>query len=461
MTKLKEKTTIKREESKFACFTEREKFMQMKKQYIACNRCEFHPGDNINDDFHVEAMLGAGTFGCVYKVKGNDGQTYALKLLKLWEIPSEGRGELLKRFDMEYETGHIESNYLVHSHEKGMIKGNPYIVMEYCPYGNLMEAAEKGNVDFAAVGRDILYGLRDLHRRGKVHRDLKPENVLMKQDGTAVLTDFGISGDQNNRLTQRGIFGVPQQQFGTFPYMPPEQVNPRRGNATVLPTTDIFSFGVMMFQLLTYELPFGDCETENDLPLYINRGKKGQWNRDLLRKIPDGHLWEKMVEGCLVPDFKERLQNVEEVLQLMPQSKNRSYCHYAHSDSFESWKTIRNGISLHIMQGEDFGKLYYLDNMVKGMCRIITMGRFDDSVVNTIPIKDTINGYVSRYHCTFEQNAETGQWLIRDGQWRNRQWQNSMNGTYVNSTEVNSSGVLLHIGDIITVGDVKLRVEGY
>lgn len=433
----------------------------MKDQYIICDRCEFHPGDYINGDYRVEKMLGAGTFGCVYKVKGNDGQTYALKLLKLWEIPSIEREELLKRFNMEYETGHIESNYLVHSYTKGTISGNPYIVMEFCPCGDLLTAAENGNVDFAAVGRDILYGLRDLHRRGKVHRDLKPENVLVKGDGTAVLTDFGISGDQNNRVTQRGIFGVPKQQFGTFPYMPPEQINPRRGNATVLPTTDIFSFGVMMFQLLTYELPFGDCATESDLMPYIERGRKGQWNRELLRKIPNGQLWERMIEGCLIPNFKSRLQSVDEVLQLMPQPNVHKTYHSAQHSSFETWSVVRNGVSLHIMQGEEYGKEYRLNNMVNGMCRIITIGRLDDEVVNVIPIKDTLNGYISRYHCTLEQNVETGQWIIRDGQWRNRQWCNSMNGTFVNSTEVDSRGIPLHIGDIITIGDVKLRVEGY
>ncbi len=433
----------------------------MKNQYITCDRCEFHPGDCISNDYHVEKMLGAGTFGCVYKVHGKDKQVYALKLLKLWEISSNEREELLKRFDMEYETGHIESNYLVHSCTKGIVKGNPYIVMEYCPCGDLLTAAEKGHVDFATVGHDVLYGLRDLHQRGKVHRDLKPENVLMRQDGTAVLTDFGISGDQNNRLTQRGIFGVPQQQFGTFPYMPPEQINPRRGNATVLPTTDIFSFGVMMFQLLTYELPFGNCATEADLPRYIERGKKGEWNRTLLHKIPDGLQWEQMLEGCLIPNFKERLQNVDEVLSLIPKSQSRNTYHSIPPASSEKWCKVHNGISLHIMQGEEYGKVYYLDNMVNDICRVITMGRSDDEIINKIPIKDTLNNYVSRYHCTLEQDAKTCQWIIRDGQWRNRQWKNSMNGTYVNSTEVDSRGVLLHLGDIITIGDVKLRVEGY
>lgn len=433
----------------------------MSSRYIQCERCEFSPGDRIGNDYLVEKMLGAGTFGCVYKVTGNDGQIYALKLLKLWESPSAEREEQLKRFDMEYNTGHIESNYLVHSFTKGLVGGNPYIVMEYCPYGDLMTAAEKGNVDFTIVGRDILYGLRDLHQRGKVHRDLKPENVLMRKDGTAILTDFGISGDQNNRLTQRGIFGIPQQQFGTFPYMPPEQINPRRGNATVLPTTDIFSFGVMMYQLLTYELPFGECVTESDLPAYVERGRKGMWNRALLLQMPNGKSWEKMIEGCLVPNFKERFQSVDEVLSLMPQSAKSNVYRPILNNSFESWHQGNSGIQLHIMQGEEYGKIYRLDDMVNGVCRLLTMGREDNETVNSIPIKDTLNAYISRYHCTLEQNAETEQWIIRDGQWRNRQWKNSMNGTYVNSTEVGVNGFVLQVGDIITIGDTKLRVEGY
>ena len=113
------------------------------------------------------------------------------------------------------------------------------------------------------------------------------------------------------------------------------------------------------------------------------------------------------------------------------------------------------------MQGEEYGKIYRLDDMVNGVCRLLTMGREDDETVNSIPIKDTLNAYISRYHCTLEQNAETEQWIIRDGQWRNRQWKNSMNGTYVNSTEVGVHGFVLQVGDIITIGDTKLRVEGY
>ena len=117
-----------------------------------------------------------------------------------------------------------------------------FIVMDYCPKGNLTQYMDRSPVDQVKIGREILCGLNDLHKSGKVHRDLKPENVLIKEDGTAVLTDFGISGDRNKRMTERNILGRPQQIFGTYAYMPPEQVNRLRGDATVLPTTCHISF---------------------------------------------------------------------------------------------------------------------------------------------------------------------------------------------------------------------------
>jgi serine/threonine protein kinase len=131
---------------------------------------------------------------------------------------------------------------------------------------------------------------------------------LFKQNGKAALTDFGISGDRTHRMTQRNIFGKPNQIFGTYAYMPPEQVTRARGGATVLPTTDIFSFGVLVFQLLTGQLPFGTLESHNDLAEYQKRGKDGIWNRGLLQNVPNGQQWTRMIEGCLTPDFKERLQ---------------------------------------------------------------------------------------------------------------------------------------------------------
>lgn len=453
---------------------------------IQCNRCVFHSGDKINQ-YTVVKMLGAGSFGCVYRVKDRSGQDYALKLLKLWEIVSDEREKLLKRFDMEYETGRINSNYLVRSYDKGSVEGNPFIVMEYCSNGDLMSAAEKGRVDFLKIAREILYGLRDLHNNGKVHRDLKPENVLLRSDNTAILTDFGIAGDQNNRVTKTNIYGVPKEIFGTYPYMSPEQANPSNKNMTVLPTIDIFSFGAMMFYLLTYELPFGRLESDNDLPQYLLRAKQGKWNRNLLERTSDRQLWLRLIEGCLAPKYKNRLQSVDEVLELLPHL-DVTY-RPINSDSFKQRNTIKNGVLLRVMQGEEYNKEYRLDDMLHGRSRILTVGRDSDDVFNSIAIKETMSSYVSRCHCTLELDYERGAWVIRDGQWRidcpiglrfkeifpckactalcpsfnsgKHHWMISTNGTYVNSSEVGREGTIIKLGDIISIGDVKLRVEGY
>lgn len=238
--------------------------------YISCNRCDFHTGSLIDGKYSVDRPLGEGTFGKVFRVKRiSDGRMFALKLLKLWTVESIEREKLLKRFYQEYETGRIESEYLVQSFGKGSVEGNPYILMEYCPGGDLFTGVENGTIDLSKAASEILLGLKSLHSNGKVHRDLKPENVLIKADGKVALTDFGIAGDRNKRLTERGLLGVPKEVFGTYAYMPPEQVNPRRGDATVLPTTDLFSFGVMMFQLITCELPFGSLNNESDLYQYV------------------------------------------------------------------------------------------------------------------------------------------------------------------------------------------------
>ena len=422
-------------------------------------RCSLSIGDNIDGRYSVTKVLGEGSFGKVYSVKDYSGNQYALKLLKLWEVPPEIRESLIARFDMEFETARIDSDYLVHSISHGFLEGNPYIVMEFCPGGDLLNLYAEGSVDNTKVAKHVLMGLKALHNKGKVHRDLKPENVLIKSNGDFALTDFGISGDRNKRMTERNIVGKPKQIFGTYAYMPPEQLNPRK-DATVLPTTDIFSFGVMMFQLLTGELPFGPLDSEKDLVPYLKHGKRGEWNQNLLNSTKKGREWYNLIEGCLIPDFHNRLQTTDAVLQLVPHEQRVSV-----KDVKIDFQTkITNGVLLRVMQGEEHGRIYKLDDLLRGECSILSMGRKDEGVYNDIAITEEDSSYISRKHCTLELDYEIGSWIIRDGQWdRNYTggWRRSTNGTYVNSTEVNTNGMAFSPGDIISIGDTKLRAEAY
>lgn len=421
-------------------------------------RCDFGIGQRIDNRYTVTKSLGEGAFGMVFKVEDATGRTYALKVLKLWEVHPEIRQQLADRFEMEYQTGQIESPYLVHSVGHGFVGGNPYILMEFCPNGDLSHAP--ASTDWNVVGQQILLGLKALHQCGKVHRDLKPENVLIKEDGTAALTDFGISGDRNKRMTERNLLGKPQQIFGTYAYMPPEQVNPHR-DATVLPTTDIFSFGVMMYQLLTGSLPFGNLDDENQLVLYLKAGKEGRWNRSALTMSRYGTMFMPVIDGCLQPDFHKRLQSVDEVLSLLP-AANMPYG--ASPVSAIQQPQFIQGYLLRVMQGDEYGRTYNLTALGEQTGGLVTMGRLDASVQNTLPVVEQNSSYISRKHCTFEYDESAQQWFIRDGQWDRMAyngWKPSLNGTYVNAKEVSPDGYFIQVGDIISIGDTKLRVEAY
>ena len=421
-------------------------------------RCDISIGQQIDNRYTVTKSLGEGAFGMVFKVADAYSRTYALKVLKLWEVHPEIRQQLADRFEMEYQTGQIDSPYLVHSVNYGFVSGDPYILMEFCPNGDLTKAPK--NTDWNVVGQQVLLGLKALHQCGKVHRDLKPENVLIKQDGTAALTDFGISGDRNKRMTERNLLGKPQQIFGTYAYMPPEQVNPHR-DATVLPTTDIFSFGVMMYQLLTGALPFGSLNDENELVLYLKAGKEGRWNRTALTMSRYGTMYMPVIEGCLQPDFHKRLQSVDDVLRLLPRTEMHSAV--IQPEPMHVPQYIR-GLLLRVMQGEEYGKTYDLTAIGSQTGGLVTMGRRDTSVYNSLPIVEQNSSYISRKHCTFELDASSNQWFVRDGQWDKYSpsgWKTSLNGTFVNAKEVTSNGYFIQVGDIISIGDTKLRVEAY
>jgi serine/threonine protein kinase len=243
--------------------------------------------------------------------------------------------------------------------------------------------------------------------------------------------------------------------------MPPEQLNPRK-DATVLPTTDIFSFGVMMFQLITGELPFGRLESERDLVQYLRKGKIGDWDKQILMESENGDEWFRLIDGCLAPDFQKRLQCVDDVLSLVPQ--HHGVCQEVKEDVKDYQTRIVNGVLLRVMQGEDYGKVYYLDNMLKGDKYILTMGRMDSGVYNDLAIVEENSSYISRKHCTLELDYDLGTWIIRDGQWDRCYaggWRKSTNGTYVNSKEVSVGGLPFSPGDIISIGDTKLRAEAY
>jgi serine/threonine protein kinase len=414
------------------------------------------PGETI-DTYIVEKELGQGAFGIVYKTRDRNNRLFALKLLKLWEVPYEDvRRNMLTRFKLEFDTGQISSKYLVQSFSYGRKSGNPYILLEFCPNGDLRSRMDS-NTPFDRVNTiaaQILLGLRALHASGKVHRDLKPDNVLLDEHNNAKLTDFGIAGHANLkfRLTVADWRGKPKELFGTYAYMPPEQIKPANKHVTIIPTTDIFSFGAMMFEFITGSLPFGPLESEPDLGEYILRANTGRWY-DIGRLRHDTPpMWKKIIECCLQPDYKNRYQAVGEILDEL-----------GVDDSINENVTANQGthFSMQVMQGEEHRKIYNLDDLLNGKTTgILTIGRKDEDITNDIAIAEAGTPYISRRHATLEKAPGLEGWYLRDGQWNeeSRRWNPSLNGSFLNSHRVGMPGSKLKTGDIITLGDTTLKV---
>ena len=408
-------------------------------------------GDFI-EEYEVLGKLGEGSFGNVYLVDDRHGRKKALKLLKLWSINDEGESELIvKRFRLEYETGLIKSEHLVHSEGYGFISGNPFIVMEFCSKGDLRPYADNSSsVEFVKEKAiEMIKGMKDLHANGKIHRDLKPENVLIDGNGRAKLTDFGISGHKNERITIRDGLGKPLQVFGTYAYLPPEQL--RRVKDTKVFTLDIYSFGVVIYELITGKLPFGELKINSDLAEYNLNAARGnirpmkRFRSDVPKSL------EAIVVKCLQPNPKHRFQTAGEVLDAFG---------VKHGEAKRNTDEISP--SLKVMFGTDYGTVFDLNHLTSSLNKnLLNLGRNTDSWSNELFIRETddqlLTKYISRKHATLEKHGDS--WYIRDGQWDGTFgiWKSSLNGTFLNSMQVGSDGMKLTSGDIIIMGDTTLK----
>ena len=429
-------------------------------------RCDLKSGDKVDGKYVVDSELGKGSFGQVFKVYDLKGVPYALKILRLWEVPSNIRDTLLERFRAEYKTARIESPYIVKSIKFGFVNNNPYFVMEYCGGGDV-NALMGGDYDrILEVARQIMSGLDALHAKGIVHRDIKPENILLREDGTVAITDFGISGDKNHRMTERNWLGRPTQMFGTYAYMSPEQIYRKRGDSTVLPTTDIFSFGVLLYQLLTGELPYGTIENHSELVNYQNNIKEGNWNRTALSRLSDRKKWVRIFDKCLDPDYLKRYQTVAELCSAIPFKKpdpDRAVTEVPVKDEEPVKEAVpaasdspEKHYYLVVVKGEEVGRHYDLTQMVLSTGRNSLFAGRGSS--NDIPLKDSV-ALASRRHFTI-LTTDSRTWIVKDGQYDGEQrcWRNSLNGTYINDRICKPEGSYIREGDLIRVGDLILKL---
>jgi serine/threonine protein kinase len=202
--------------------------------------------------YEVRGTLGRGAMGIVYE--GWDpliARRVAIKAVRLPEHPEPETEEEIARFRREAQAaGRLTHPNIVAVYDYGETSELAYIVMEFVDgttLKHLLDRQERFTVaDTARIMQDVLSGLQYSHTRGVVHRDIKPANVILTSVGQAKIADFGIARIESSSMTQAGTV------LGTPAYMSPEQFM----GQVVDQRTDIYSSGVLLYQLLTGERPF-------------------------------------------------------------------------------------------------------------------------------------------------------------------------------------------------------------
>ena len=209
--------------------------------------------------FELEDQLGAGGMGVVYRARyTKTGQRVALKVLSPGLQEDE---KLIARFTRELEIlKKLKHPNIVQCYGGGRLGSQRFYAMELVEGGSLSELLrKKGRFDWQQVieyGIQICNALEHAHENGVVHRDLKPANLMLDKSGRIKLADFGLA-----RISDATALTAAGKTLGTFAYMAPEQIS---GSSPITAKTDLYAFGVVLYELVTGKTPF-QTETTAEL----------------------------------------------------------------------------------------------------------------------------------------------------------------------------------------------------
>ena len=214
--------------------------------------------------FEIVEMLGKGGMGAVYKARQPNLDRYvALKIL----LPEVGKDPAFAERFMREARALAKLNHpsIVAVYEFGEVDGLYYFVMEYVDGANLRQTLAAGGLtppEALAIVPQICDALQFAHDAGVVHRDIKPENILIDKQGRVKVADFGLAkllgvDRENSSVEKPFTLTGTHQVMGTLHYMAPEQM---QGSSAVDHRADIYSLGVVFYEMLTGELPIGRFE---------------------------------------------------------------------------------------------------------------------------------------------------------------------------------------------------------
>ncbi|XP_006038427.1 ribosomal protein S6 kinase alpha-3 isoform X4 [Alligator mississippiensis] len=214
--------------------------------------------------FELLKVLGQGSFGKVFlvkKISGSDArQLYAMKVLRKATLKVRDRVRTKMERDILVEVNHP---FIVKLHYAFQTEGKLYLILDFLRGGDLFTRLSKEVMfteeDVKFYLAELALALDHLHSLGIIYRDLKPENILLDEEGHIKLTDFGLSKESIDHEKKAYSF------CGTVEYMAPEVVN-RRGHTQ---SADWWSFGVLMFEMLTGTLPFQGKDRKETMTMIL------------------------------------------------------------------------------------------------------------------------------------------------------------------------------------------------
>jgi serine/threonine protein kinase/tetratricopeptide (TPR) repeat protein/TolB-like protein len=264
------------------------------------------PGSDFGPRYRIEALLGQGGMGRVYKAYDKDlDRTVAIKVVRDGAI---GESDALKRFKQELVlASKISHKNILRIHDMGDVGGLRFISMAFVEGKDLQHIIRenpKMPLDrLLNFSRQIAEALAAAHAEGVVHRDLKPQNLLVDKNDQIFVCDFGLAKSFEEGaigMTRTGAF------LGTPRYMSPEQVEgkPADGRA------DLYAFGLILYEMVIGDVPFTG---ESTLKVMYQRIQEKPKSPKLLR--PDLPNWlVKIIMRCLERDPNDRYQNAYEIL---------------------------------------------------------------------------------------------------------------------------------------------------
>ncbi len=265
---------------------------------------ELAPGTILAERYQIVEILGVGGMGAVYKAF--DRKLTRIVALKTILPEMAATTTALKRFKQEVLLAQsIVHKNVVRIFDMGEDGAMNFITMDYIEGADLKTLVkDRGKleaVEAAGIIREVCEGLAAAHAVGVVHRDLKPQNIMIEKDGHVVVMDFGIAqSGQGHGVTQTGAF------LGTPDYMSPEQAQSESVDAR----SDIFSLGLIFFELLTGKLPFqGKTMLET---MFIRTKERAITPAEIESSVPKGA--NDIVNKCLQIDREQRYQSVKDLL---------------------------------------------------------------------------------------------------------------------------------------------------